>query len=63
MPSTILTAEDDPVVPVSDFHRLPDNPGLELLISRYGGHCGFLKNWKLESLAEDLIAERFLAVA
>ena len=58
--STILTSEDDPVVPVHDFEELPENPCLELIITRYGGHCGFLKNWKLESMAEDLIAERFL---
>jgi predicted alpha/beta-fold hydrolase len=60
VPSTILTSADDPVVPVKDFEDLPENPCLELIISRYGGHCGFLKNWKLESMAEDLIAERFL---
>lgn len=60
VPSTILTSADDPVVPVTDFEHLPDNPCLELVISKYGGHCGFLKNWKLESMAEDLIAERFL---
>jgi predicted alpha/beta-fold hydrolase len=60
LPSTILTSADDPVVPVKDFEDLPDNPHLELIISSYGGHCGFLKNWKLESMAEDLIAERFL---
>jgi predicted alpha/beta-fold hydrolase len=63
VPSTLLTSEDDPVVPVADFHALPENPMLELVISRYGGHCGFLKNWKLESMAEDLIAARFLAAA
>ena len=61
VPSTILTSADDPVVPVADFRHLPDNPYLELIISKHGGHCGFLKNWKLESMAEDLIAERFLA--
>jgi predicted alpha/beta-fold hydrolase len=61
--ATILTAADDPIVPVSDFHELPDNPHLELLISDYGGHCSFLKNWRFESLADDLIAERFLAVS
>lgn len=55
VPSTILTAADDPVVPVDDFASLPDLPQLEILVSEYGGHCGFLKNWKLESLAEDLI--------
>ena len=58
--STILTSADDPVVPVADFEDIPDNPALELIISPYGGHCGFLKNWKLESLAEDLIVNRFL---
>ena len=60
VPSTLLTSVDDPVVPVSDFEDLPDNPALELIISPYGGHCGFLKNWKLESLSEDLILKRFL---
>jgi predicted alpha/beta-fold hydrolase len=49
------------VVPVEDFHHLPDLSNLELIISRYGGHCGFLKDWSLGSIAEDLIAERFLA--
>ncbi|HET6564847.1 MAG TPA: alpha/beta fold hydrolase [Xanthomonadales bacterium] len=55
VPCTILTAEDDPVVPVDDFRGLPEIPQLEILVSAYGGHCGFLKNWKLESMAEDLI--------
>jgi len=63
VPSTLLTSEDDPVVPVADFQDLPANPMLELIISRYGGHCGFLKNWKMESMAEDLIATRFLTAA
>ncbi len=61
VPSTLLTSADDPVVPVADFEALPDNPSLELIITRYGGHCGFLKNWKMESFAEDVIASRFLA--
>lgn len=60
VPSTILTAADDPVVPVDDFGGLPKNDRLELIVTRYGGHCGFLKNWQLESMAEDLIADRFL---
>ena len=59
VPSTLLTAADDPIVPVTDFYGLPDNPVLELLISGYGGHCGFLKNWGFDSAAEDLILQRF----
>jgi hypothetical protein len=60
VPATILTSADDPVVPVEDFRKLPENPWLEVLVTKYGGHCGFLKNWKLESLAEDLLLERML---
>jgi len=61
VPTTILTSEDDMVVPVSDFIDLPDNDNIELLITRYGGHCAFLKNWKMESFADDVIVERVLA--
>jgi predicted alpha/beta-fold hydrolase len=43
MPVTIVTAEDDPFIPVADFRRLEKNPHLQLLIQRYGGHCGFLE--------------------
>jgi predicted alpha/beta-fold hydrolase len=39
---------------------LPENDHIELLITRYGGHCAFLKNWKMESLADDVIVERVL---
>jgi predicted alpha/beta-fold hydrolase len=62
VPATVLTSADDPVVPARDFEELVRNPGLEVLIAPYGGHCGFFKNWKLESLAEDLVVERFLRV-
>jgi len=31
-----------------------------LLVAHYGGHCAFLKNWKLESWADDLIVKRVL---
>ncbi len=63
IPTTILTSEDDMVVPVSDFADLPDNENIELLVTRYGGHCAFLKNWKMESLADDIIVERVLGNA
>jgi predicted alpha/beta-fold hydrolase len=60
VPSTLLTSHDDPVIPVSDTETLTFNPYLEVWVTRRGGHCGYLKNWKLESWAEDLIADRFL---
>ena len=63
IPTTILMSEDDMVVPVSDFMDLPDNENIELLVSRYGGHCAFLKNWKMESWADDVIVERVIGSA
>ncbi len=43
IPATILTARDDPVIPVTAFEKLelPDN--VELDIATYGGHCGFIR--------------------
>lgn len=58
--TTILTAADDPVIPVADIDTLPDNPSLEVLVTEKGGHCGYIKNWRLESWAEDFIAGRLL---
>ena len=42
LPVTIITAVDDPLVPVEDFYDLPDIDYLDLLIQPYGGHCGFI---------------------
>jgi uncharacterized protein len=61
VPVTILAAEDDPVIPAEDFHCLAPNGNLRVLIERYGGHCGFLKNARLQVWFEDLI-ERTLMV-
>ena len=58
IPSSILASIDDPVVPVTDLDSLPDNPCIEVNVTDHGGHCGYLKNWKLESWAEDYIASR-----
>ena len=63
VPTTILTSEDDPVVPVSDFTDLPENEDIELLVTHHGGHCAFLKNWKMESWADDLIVKCVLESA
>jgi predicted alpha/beta-fold hydrolase len=58
VPTTILTSEDDMVIPISDFEGLPANENIELLVTRHGGHCAFLKNWKMDSFADDIILDR-----
>ncbi len=63
VPTTILTSEDDPVIPVSDFRQLELSDQVELDISRYGGHCGFIYNLSLRSFTDDYIADRLNALA
>ncbi|MEO6365331.1 MAG: alpha/beta fold hydrolase [Luteimonas sp.] len=61
VPVSILTSEDDPVIPVADFRnwRLP--PHAHLDIARWGGHCGFLLNARLDGFAERWVADRLSA--
>lgn len=55
VPATILTSEDDPIIPVSGFRTLQLPSTAQLRIVRHGGHCGFLENWRLESWAERFV--------
>ncbi len=63
VPTTILTARNDPVIPVSDFEKLAVSPQVELDIAEHGGHCGFLEDWHFRSFTDDYIAARFNALA
>jgi predicted alpha/beta-fold hydrolase len=58
VPTTILTAEDDPIIPVADFRHLQLAPATELVIVPHGGHCGFIRDASLHSWAEDFLVER-----
>lgn len=40
-PATILCAEDDPIIPVSDLARLAQHPLLRVARQQRGGHMGF----------------------
>lgn len=62
MPATILTAADDPVIPVAEFRELKLAPQTELSIVAHGGHCGFIRDMSLRSWAEDFLVERLRRV-
>lgn len=61
VPATILTAADDPIIPVADFHELQLPTTSELVIVPHGGHCGFIRDASLSSWAEDFLLERLHA--
>jgi predicted alpha/beta-fold hydrolase len=44
VPTLIITAEDDPFVPVEPFQHpaLASNPNIRLIVTKHGGHCGFV---------------------
>lgn len=51
-PSTdchIILAEDDPVIPVASARMLPDHARFQLETTPWGGHCGFISNYRLHS--------------
>ena len=60
VPAHILTAIDDPVIPVEGFHALSLPPGARLEIAPQGGHCGFLLGAGLDGYAEAWIADRLV---
>lgn len=60
VPLTIITAQDDPIIPVEDFYELKLQHSTELLIQPYGGHNGFLESvsgkvWYEKKIKDKLI--------
>ncbi len=43
VPSTVLAALDDPMIPAPDLARLAPSPALRVVTTEHGGHCGFLE--------------------
>lgn len=52
-PLAIITAADDPVIPIEGFRGLAKTRSLHALeVTAHGGHCGFIENLSLQSWAE-----------
>jgi hypothetical protein len=60
VPLFLLTAADDPIIPVGDFHELEGNQHLHIHVERHGGHCGFLQDYRLRAWSQDLIHDALL---
>jgi predicted alpha/beta-fold hydrolase len=59
VPVTIITAKDDPIIPVEDFYGLELNHRTHLIIHDFGGHNGFVDGFFLKSWYEQKLAEIF----
>ncbi len=59
VPNTIITAKDDPIIPVEDFYQLELNHRSNLVIPPFGGHNGFIDGFFLKSWYEQKLADMF----
>ena len=60
VPLTIVTAQDDPIIPVQDFYDLKLHPSTDLIIHPHGGHNGFIETLSGRVWYEKLILEHLL---
>jgi len=67
IPTVIITAHDDPFIPASMFRTpsIRNNPFIELIVTRYGGHCGFFQrrqatedNYWVENRLIEMMSQR-----
>ncbi len=63
VPTAILAAADDPVIPSDAFRALRLPACAELDLAPHGGHCGFLSNARLDSFVQDYLLARLTARA
>lgn len=61
VPSRIIAAADDPIIPSADYTTLVSRPSLETTLFRQGGHCGFVASYGLRSKVETMIADELQA--
>jgi hypothetical protein len=54
-PATIITSRDDPIIPAGGLERLAHPRALRIVVTRFGGHCGFLDRLTGPTWVERLI--------
>jgi predicted alpha/beta-fold hydrolase len=58
VPTRLIAAADDPVIPIDDLADLAVTPALSVDVVARGGHCAFLEDWGLRSwLDREVLAE------
>lgn len=56
-PCHMLLAADDPVIRVETLQMLPDLEGLSYVVSPFGGHCGFIRDYRFTVWIDDYIEQ------
>ncbi|MDH3647472.1 MAG: alpha/beta fold hydrolase [Gammaproteobacteria bacterium] len=61
VPSLILAAKDDPIIPAVDIAHLARPESLTIHVTEFGGHCGYLHTAIGPTWADDVLVRRFSA--
>ena len=48
-PLTLLTSQDDPIIPSGDISGIRKSPAVNFILQKRGGHCGYIMNRRMES--------------
>lgn len=56
-PAHIIATRDDPIILAEDMARLPTLDTLSVEITPFGGHCGFVSNYRLDSWLDQRLIE------
>jgi len=46
IPCYLHFAKDDMIIPVEGINELSKNPDVHVYVTEYGGHCGYISNWR-----------------
>jgi predicted alpha/beta-fold hydrolase len=55
VPARLLLADDDPVIPADTVAKVAASPALTVERSRFGGHCGFVQDFRLRTWLDDYL--------
>lgn len=61
VPTLLVAAADDPVIPARDVSRLARPAALQVVVTERGGHCGFLPSLVGASWIDGIMADWFAA--
>jgi predicted alpha/beta-fold hydrolase len=57
-PVAVITSKDDPVIPIAGFDGLrTEGACVAFDVTEYGGHCGFIENFAMETWTEKRVLE------
>lgn len=59
MPCHIIASCDDPVIPAEDLSEINKSKNLDIILTSYGGHCGFIDSYRLYSWADRQMEKLF----